>query len=42
MVKETVHSLKAENDKLKENIDSVFGELKQFKRVLETAASWQP
>ena len=42
MVKETVQSVKAENDKLKEKVDSVFGELKQVKRVLEAAASWQP
>ena len=27
MVKETVQSLKAENDKLKEKVDTVFGEL---------------
>ena len=39
MVKETVQSVKAENDKLKEKVDSVFGELKQLKRVLEAAAS---
>ena len=31
MVKETVQSLKAENDKLKEKVDAVFGELKQLK-----------
>ena len=34
MVKETVQSLKAENDKLKEKVDTVFGELKQLKDSL--------
>ena len=35
MVKETVQSLKAENDKLKEKVDTVFGELKQLKESLK-------
>ena len=35
MVKETVQSLKAENDKLKEKVDAVFGELKQLKECLK-------
>ena len=35
MVKETVQSLKAENDKLKEKVDTVFRELKQLKESLK-------
>ena len=34
MVKETVQSMKAENNKLKEKVDTVFGELKQLKESL--------
>ena len=37
MVKETVQSLKAENDKLKEKVDEVFGELKQLKESLSSS-----
>ena len=35
MVKETVQLLKGENDKLKEKVDAVFGELKQLKECLK-------
>ena len=35
MVKETVQSLKAENDKLKEKVDTVFRELNQLKESLK-------
>ena len=35
MVKETVQSLKAENDKLKEKVDTIFGELQQLKESLK-------
>ena len=33
MVRDTVQSLKAENDKLKEKVEEVFAELKKFKRT---------
>lgn len=37
MVKETVQSLKAENNKLKEKVDAVFGELKQLQESLSSS-----
>ena len=36
MVKETVQSLKAENEKLKKRVEDVFGELKQLQDLFKT------
>ena len=39
MVKDTVQSLKAENDKLKENVEEVFAELRKVQEDLKSNQS---